>query len=142
MSNRQINELAIALPFSVDEYGTIAATVTPSKIWGDRARSVIGTAVRERVMRPDFGCEATLSVFEPEESAMAILEEDIRRAFDEFLPLCTISSLNVSIDEYTRVISAEVVYNIPGSQDFFLNVGIATLNGTDPISEDSIWQPL
>ena len=44
-------EKTLALPFSVDPYGKISVTSEQSKIWADRVRSVIGTTLRERVMR-------------------------------------------------------------------------------------------
>lgn len=142
MTLRPTIELAIALPFSIDAYGTIAATVDQAKIWADRVRSVIGTAVGERVMRPEFGCEAALNVFEPEESTVAILEDDIRRAFITFLPLCGLNGVSVSVNDETRVITAEVEYSTPNSESYLLQVGIATLNGTNPISEEITWQRL
>jgi phage baseplate assembly protein W len=48
-------EKTIALPFSVDPYGKVTVASDQSKIWADRVRSVIGTFLRERVMRPEFG---------------------------------------------------------------------------------------
>ena len=142
MGLRPTLELAIALPFRVDEYGTIAATVDQSKIWADRVRAVIGTAIGERVYRPEYGCAAALTVFETEEETEAVLQTDIRNAFLSYLPLCSLDEVTVSIDDETRIINAEVTYLLPNSEAFLLQVGVATLNGDQPISEDITWRPL
>jgi phage baseplate assembly protein W len=130
------------LPFRIDEYGTIAATVDPAKIWADRVRSVIGTAIGERVYRPEFGCTAATSVFETEEETEALLLTEIRNAFLDYLPACSLEDVTVVIDEQTRVINAEVTYTPPNSNTFSLQVGVATINGDQPISEEITWRPL
>ena len=142
MAIRPALELAISLPFQVDEYGTIAATVDQPKIWADRVRAVIGTAIGERVYRPEFGCEAAQTVFETEEETEAVLQADIRTAFATYLPLCSLDDVVVTVDEQTRVINAEVTYLLPNSDAFSLQVGVASINGDQPISEEITWRPL
>jgi phage baseplate assembly protein W len=132
----------MSLPFRVDEYGTITATVDQSKIWADRVRAVIGTALGERVYRPEFGCVAATSAFETEEETEAILTSEISNAFLDYLPLCSLESVVVVIDEQTRVVNAEVTYTAPNSSTTTLQVGVATINGDQPISEDITWRPL
>jgi phage baseplate assembly protein W len=142
MALRPAVEVAIAMPFQVDEYGTISATVDQSKIWADRVRAVIGTAIGERIYRPEFGCEAASTLFDTEEETEAVLQSDIRNAFASYLPLCSLDDVVVTVDEQTRVINAEVTYLLPNSEVFSLQVGVATLNGDQPISEEITWRPL
>ena len=142
MALRPSLELAIALPFQIDAYGTILATVDQSKIWADRVRSVIGTAIGERIYRPEFGCAAAFKIFETEETTVNLVEEDIRRAFISFLPLCRLDETIVSVDEINRIINVEVVYTTPTAEQYALEVAIATINGTNPISEEITWRPL
>ena len=142
MAIRPIRELSMSLPFRVDEYGTISATIDQSKIWADRVRAVIGTAIGERVYRPEFGCTAATSAFETEEETEAILLAEIRNAFLDYLPLCLLEEVTVSVDEQTRIVNAEVTYTPPNSSTFSLQVGVATINGDQPISEEITWQPL
>lgn len=142
MAIRPIRELSMSLPFRVDEYGTIAATIDQSKIWADRVRAVVGTALGERVYRPDFGCSAATSVFETEEETEALLVSEITNAFLDYLPLCVLDSVLVVIDEQTRIVNAEVTYTPPNSSTFTLQVGVATINGDQPISEEITWRPL
>lgn len=142
MAIRPIRELTMSLPFRIDEYGTVAATVDQSKIWADRVRSVVGTAVGERVYRPEFGCDAATTVFETEEETEALLTTEIRNAFLDYLPLCSLEGVVVVVDEQTRVVNAEVTYTTPDSNTFSLQIGVATINGDQPISEEITWRPL
>lgn len=135
-----VNELAIALPFVIDDFGTVNATAEQDKIWADRVRGVIGTALGERVYRPEFGCEAALVSFDNEELVLNTIEDSIRASFQSFLPLLALESVLVSVDEYTRVINVEVVYSTTGGASYLIKVGIATINGTNPISEEISWQ--
>jgi len=140
MAISSMRELCMSLPFRIDEYGTIAATVDQSKIWADRVRGVIGTALGERVYRPEFGCRAATSVFETEEETEALLTSEIRNAFLNYLPMCALEDVVVSIDEQTRLITAEVTYSPPNSNSASLQMGVATINGDQPISEEFPWQ--
>jgi phage baseplate assembly protein W len=140
MSLIPINEIAISLPFKVDSFGTISATVDQGKIWQDRARSVVGTAVGERVYRPKYGCEAANKMYESEELLLSTIEEDVRTSFQQFLPLLSLSSVEVSLQEETRTINVEISYATPSSAEYLIKIGIATIDGLSPIQEEIAWQ--
>lgn len=135
-----VNEIAIALPFKVDSFGTINATVSQTKIWQDRVRSVIGTALGERVYRPGFGCDAANKIYETEEYLMGTIEQDIKTAFQKFLPLLSLESVDVTLEEATRTIFAEVTYSTSDSAQYLIKVGIASIDGTNTLQEDILWQ--
>jgi len=140
MAFQAVSELAIALPFSIDAFGQVAATSDQSKIWADRVRAVLGTALNERIYRPEFGCAVASGVYENEEYILSTIEQEIQEAFGAFLPLLSLDEVEVTIDEFTRVITAEVQYSTPGGADYITKVGIATVQGTDPIVEEMKWQ--
>jgi phage baseplate assembly protein W len=140
MSLIPVNEIAISLPFKVDSFGTISATVDQGKIWQDRVRSVIGTAVGERVYRPGYGCDAANKIYESEEYLMGTIEQDIRNAFQRFLPLLSLNSVEVTLEDETRTIFAEVTYATASSAQYLIQVGIASIDGTNTLQEDILWQ--
>jgi phage baseplate assembly protein W len=140
MSLIPVNEIAISLPFKVDSFGTISATVNQGKIWQDRVRSVIGTALGERVYRPGFGCDAANKIYESEEYLMGTVEQDIRNAFQRFLPLLSLDSVEVTLEDETRTIFAEVTYATASSAQYLIQVGIASIDGTNTLQEDILWQ--
>ena len=87
------SEKAISLPFSIDTSGSIGTTTEQSKIWTDRVRSVLGTSLRERVMRPTFGTLIPFSLFNNVENAVEEIRDEVTRAFDRYLQLLTYRTL-------------------------------------------------
>lgn len=106
-------ELALSLPFSVNPYGRISTTTERSKIWQDRVRSVIGTFLGERVMRPNFGADVVDAVHETSEEAIIIIETQVRQAFNTYLPTLTLTDVITNYDESTGIMEVEIVYSLP-----------------------------
>jgi phage baseplate assembly protein W len=106
-------ELALSLPFSVNPYGRISTTTERSKIWQDRVRSVIGTFLGERVMRPNFGADVVDAVHETSEEAVIIIETQVRQAFNTYLPTLTLTNVITNYDESTGIMEVEIVYSLP-----------------------------
>jgi phage baseplate assembly protein W len=133
-----MSETTISLPFSIDPYGKINATTDQSKIWADRVRSVIGTAVKERVMNPEFGTRIPYTAFDTQEEADLKIEDEARTAFLQQLPLLSLESVSSVFDEYTGVITLEVVYALPNDRKVSTTIGIAAINGNLPIYEETL----
>lgn len=74
-------ETAVSMPFKLDAYGRFTSTTDQSKIWADRVRMVIGTNLKERVMRPDFGSLVPASFMETQEMASSLITSEVQKAF-------------------------------------------------------------
>lgn len=129
-------EVALSLPFSVDPYGSIKTTTDQPKIWADRVRSVLGTTLRERVMRPTMGTIIPFSLFNSEESAIAEIRAEVSKAFGEQLQLLTLEKVNVTSDSYTNVLNIEVIYGLPNNEIVSTIVGLVLIDGAKPIYEE------
>jgi phage baseplate assembly protein W len=129
-------EVSMSLPFSIDSYGKVAITSDFSKLWADRVRATIGTAVGERVMAPNFGSLVPFAVFNGEEEATASVTDEVKRVFTKQLPLLTLSQTDVTFDETTGVLSITVVYSLPNQEEVTTNIGIVTVQGTNPTAEE------
>jgi len=129
-------EKALSLPFSIDSYGNVSSTSDQSKIWADRVRSVLGTTVRERVMRSGFGTLIPFSLFDTESSAMSQVKTEVNKAFITQLALLRLDKTTVTVDEYTRVLTIEVVYALPNNEVVSTVVGVALIDGANPIYEE------
>lgn len=136
MVDIRISEVAISLPFSVSEFGTIATTSSQEKIWADRVRSAIGTAVGERVLRPDYGTEIAANAFSTLEAAAEVLKQQVDLAFSRDLRLLRLISTNVTMDEAEATLEAEITYALPNRTVEVVLIGFATLLGNLPIIED------
>jgi len=129
-------EKAISLPFLIDPYGRVASTQSQSKIWSDKVKSVLGTTLRERVMRPNFGTLIPYSLFNTENTAAVEIESEINKAFTEQLALLTLEKVNVTSDPYTNVLTIEVIYGLPNDEIVSTVVGLVLIQGTKPIYEE------
>lgn len=126
----------ISLPFSIDSYGKISFTEIQSKIWSDRVKSVLGTTLRERVMRPNFGTLIPYSLFNTETNANTEINNEVRRAFSEQLSLLTLQSVVVNSDTYTNTLTVEVVYGLPNDEVVSTLVGLVLIPGAKPLYEE------
>lgn len=125
-------EVAISLPFSIDAYGKVATTTDQRKIWSDRVRSVLGTALRERVMRPTFGTLIPYALFETATNAETEIRTEVSTAFNTQLSLLDLVSVDVLIDQYTNVMTVTVVYDLPNQETVSTSVGLILIDGTTP----------
>jgi len=77
---------AIALPFSFNSAGEVSYTTDEVKIIQDRLVLAIMSRPGERVMRPSFGSAIYETMFEDENTAIAIATEAVAACFTEFFP--------------------------------------------------------
>jgi phage baseplate assembly protein W len=133
-----VTEKTIALPFSIDPYGKVTMSSNQSKIWADRVRSVIGTFLRERVMRPEFGTRIPYSVFNTQESAQQEISTETVQAFNQHLPLLTLNSVSSSFDSYSGVINVTITYKLPNDIVVDTSIGILTVRGNTPPYEENL----
>ena len=131
-------EVAISLPFRVDPYGKIAVSTDQQKIWADRVRSVLGTALKERVMQPLLGTEIPYSIFQTQEDASILIERETQAAFETQLPLLSLQSVTTTFDEFTGIINVSTVYDLPNNTQVETVVGIAYIQGTNPIYQETL----
>lgn len=129
-------EYAISLPFSIDAYGKVKSTTDQSKIWADRVRSVLGTTIRERVLRPNFGTLIPFALFNTETGAVSQVEAEVNKAFSQQLGLLTLQKVNVTVDQYTNVLTVEVIYGLPNNEVVSTVVGLVLVDGANPIYQE------
>jgi phage baseplate assembly protein W len=136
MSKNRISEYAISLPFKIDDFGNIATSTSQSKIWADRVRSVIGTAVGERVMRVNFGTKIPVNFFENVFLVSETIKEEVNQAFFNNLPELELEETIVVIDELLGLVNAEIKYFLPNRDQTAITIGIARINPNQPLEEE------
>jgi phage baseplate assembly protein W len=137
MVDIRVSEVAIALPFRVDSFGAVTKTVSQEKIWSDRVKVAVGTAVTERVMRPDYGNEIAASVHKNTEETQQIIRQETELVFSRDLPLLSLVSVETYVDTLTAVLTADITYSLPNRTEEVVTLGFAKLTGNLPISEDA-----
>jgi phage baseplate assembly protein W len=131
-------EIAISLPFSIDPYGRVGSTTDQTKIWADKVRSVVGTALRERVMRPKFGTDIPLSVFETQDDAQTQIEFEVNQAFNDQLQKVTLQSVSSVFDDYTGIMQVDITYALPNDEVTTTSIGLIRIEGTAIAIEENL----
>lgn len=129
-------EKAISLPFSIDTFGMLGTTTEQSKIWADRVRSVLGTSLRERVMRPTLGTLIPFSLFNGIETAVVEIKDEVQSAFGKQLSLLTLKNTEVQHDIYNNILTITVTYALPNQEINKTTIGYITIRGTLPLYEE------
>lgn len=106
-------------PLGADATGRVAL-VTREREIEQAIRLILGTALGERPMRPDFGCRIHDHVFGPANAATAgQIAYDVREALERWEPRIDVIDVSVSFD---RISDGRV----------FIDVGYATRGLNDP----------
>jgi len=129
-------EVTLSLPFTVNPYGAITTSTDQSKIWADRVRFVIGTNLRERVMRPNFGTLVPSAFMETTEEAESIIQTEVTSAFARQLSLLDLQSVDVLYDEYSNYLNVSIVYALPNNEVVKTTVKVITVSGNNPSIEE------
>jgi len=103
---------AISLPFRLDSFGNVATSTDLQKIWADKVRTVVSTALGERVMRNDFGCSLPNNLFDIALDAPGFADGQIQAAFLAWLPEVDFVRTELEETEFGTV-SLNVIYRIP-----------------------------
>jgi phage baseplate assembly protein W len=130
------NEVAVTLPFMIDYSGRVSFTKDQKVMWADRVKSVIGTAVRERVMRPTFGTLIPYALFDSENDAIREVEVEVHKAFNAQLSSLSLDNVNAVIDTYTNTITVNVSYSLPNNIKVTTSLGVISLAGSNPPYEE------
>lgn len=136
MADIKVGEVAISLPFSINEFGSVSTSSSQEKIWQDRVRSAVGTAVGERLLRPDYGTEIPSTVLDNAEAAAELIKSQVELAFVRDLTLLKLDTVETSYSERTSALTVEIAYELPNRQTETVTLGFASLSGNLPITED------
>ena len=132
----QISESAISLPFTITADGKIGETNDQSKIWADRVLSVIGTGWGQRLLRYEFGTKIHTEVYNSITAAEENIKTEIATAFENFLPLLTLSEVMTSYSQSTNEITVDVRYKLPNQEENTVSIGTVSIKGTLPPKEN------
>ena len=87
-------------------------------------------------MRPGFGTLIPFSLFDTESSAVSQVKTEVNKAFITQLSLLRLDKTTVTVDEYTNVLTVEVIYALPNNEVVSTVVGGALIDGANPIYEE------
>jgi len=127
---------AIQVPFAISSNGKVSDTVSFEKIWEYRVKSALGTGLGERVLRPNYGVEISDIEFNTGSIAQEIIIREIEQVFVNYLPDLELSDVEPTFNPDTGTLNVSVSYILPNTTLSNVTVGVATIRGNAPISED------
>jgi len=128
----------MAVPFSIDSYGSVTIADTQDKIWADRVRSVLGTNFNERVMRPTFGSLIPSAFMETADEAKSLIESEVKNAFSTQLDQLSLDSVSTTYDEYSDMLNITVLYSLPDDRQTETTIAFINIDGTNPAIQENL----
>ena len=138
--NRYQSQVEIDQPFRVDPQGHIAFTSDPKRVLMNRVRTIIGTELGERVMRPDYGVALQSMLFEADDEMNAtVIASDIEQALQEYEPGIIVQSVTTDSDDtLDGIINVNVSYSAANSplETLTIPVNVAVLYRGGAVDEE------
>jgi phage baseplate assembly protein W len=108
-----------AFPIQIDVDGEIALASSEEDI-RQSILIIAGTALDERVMRPDFGAGLQSLVFEPASQAtIALVKHHVETALIEWEPRIDLDDIQVTVPNPRNQLLIEVFYRVRATNTFY-----------------------
>lgn len=119
---------AISLPFSFNASGGLSYTEDETKIWQDRVAVVVMTKLRERVMRPTYGSNVNVVLFEALSVGFVTAKQTIESAFSSWLPQLTLVDVLGNYSEENSTIDISIIFKYKKDEETVVKLKTALLN--------------
>jgi phage baseplate assembly protein W len=108
----------LAFPLQINPRGELGLASSETDI-EQSIRIILGTRPGERVMRPEFGCNAHNQLFEPRNATTAtLIEHDVVEALERWEPRITLTTVSSFFgNEQNGTILVQIEYQIKDSHD-------------------------
>lgn len=116
--------------------GPVASTTELKQIYKQRIFLVLMTRYGERVMRPDFGSNLHLVVFENENVALEIANLAIKTSFSKWLPDLNLLEISPKYDKINGAFEFTIVYSLPSGESDSTTINTALFNRTGNIIQE------
>lgn len=104
-----MTQRAISLPFVFNSAGEIGYSSDEKKIIQDRVVLALMTRFGERVMRPDFGSDVYLSLWEETSAAIGVVKLAATTCFSNWFPYLTFLDARGNVNS-DGVLEVEIMY--------------------------------
>ena len=119
---------AISYPFTLNVFGETTSTTDQKKIYTDRVLTLLSTSIGERPMRPTYGTNLGLAMFENQGVAEIAIPAAIRSAISTWLPALTVNEINIKNFNDGGKVEVELLLTFPDYTTGTISVKSVTLN--------------
>jgi phage baseplate assembly protein W len=119
---------AISFPFTLDPFGKTTSTTDQRKIYQDKVLTLLSTAVGERPMRPSYGTNVAIAMFENQGNVEKAINDAIRSAISKWIPNLTVNNINIIGFLDTGAVTVELNVTLPDFIEESITIVSTTLN--------------
>jgi phage baseplate assembly protein W len=119
---------AISYPFTLNVFGETTSTTDQKKIYTDRVLTLLSTSIGERPMRPTYGTNLGLAMFENQGVAEVAIPAAIRSAIATWLPELTVNEINIKNFNDGGKVEVELLLTFPDYTTGTISIYSVTLN--------------
>jgi hypothetical protein len=119
---------AISYPFTLNVFGETTSTTDQKKIYTDRVLTLLSTSIGERPMRPTYGTNLGLAMFENQGIAEVAIPAAIRSAISTWLPTLTVNEINIKNFNDGGKVEVELLLTFPDYTTGTITVRSVSLN--------------
>ena len=119
---------AISYPFTLNVFGETTSTTDQKKIYTDRVLTLLSTSIGERPMRPTYGTNLGLAMFENQGVAEVAIPAAIRSAIATWLPELTVNEINIKNFNDGGKVEVELFRTFPDYTTGTISIYSVTLN--------------
>lgn len=112
---------AISYPFTISPTGKVVATSDISKIYQDRALTLVSSLVNQRFMRPGYGVDFGRGLYENMNSYVDGLDSALRSALATWLPELTVIDLEILNLNNDGVVEVNLNLSLPNDTNVSLS---------------------
>jgi len=118
---------AISFPFTMSVDGVIQSTSDMSKIFLDKAVTLLSTQVGQRPFYPEYGVDWSTSLFENENNATLAIPNAINLAVIKWLPEISVEDV-ILPPAYSGLQEVDVHLRLPSGEIASVKVSTGTIN--------------
>jgi phage baseplate assembly protein W len=119
----------ISFPFGKSST-SLPAAVTDEELVAQSIQQIVLTSPGERIMRPDFGCNAYAFVFENNDEILEeLIRSEVTGAVGKYEPRATVQNVTTERDRSQIIVTIQFVVNLTGKQAK-VSVPLETNQGT------------
>lgn len=119
---------AISYPFTLNVFGETTSTTDQKNIYTDRVLTLLSTSIGERPMRPTYGTNLGLAMFENQGVAEVAIPAAIRSAIATWLPELTVNEINIKNFNDGGKVEVELLLTFPDYTTGTISIYSVTLN--------------
>ena len=119
---------SITYPYTVDVNGTVANSLTSTRLYIDRILTLVSTYKGQRPMLPEYGIDWSGALFENDNNARLAIPVAIREAVATWIPEVEVTDVDIKFDPLAGIEYVTLGVSLPDSTYTTMSINTATFN--------------